>query len=59
MKVSNYIPFEFSKSNYDEIYNVIYSKLKMISDEYTIADISLALHNLISDVMYDFEIEQS
>lgn len=49
--------FEFSEADYNEMYNLIFSKVKSISDNYTIADISLELQKLIFDVLYDIEIE--
>lgn len=39
------------------MYDLIFSKVKNISDEYTIADIDLGLHHLIFDVLYDIEQE--
>lgn len=47
--------FEFSKEDYNEIHDLILSKLQNVSDEYTIAEVALGLHHLIFDVLYDIE----
>lgn len=40
--------FEFSKKeDYNEIHDLIFSKLQNVSDEYTIAEVALGLHHLI------------
>lgn len=49
--------FEFSKEDYNEIHDLILSKLQNVSDEYTIAEVALGLHYLIFDVLYDIEQE--
>lgn len=50
--------FEFSKKeDYNEIHDLIFSKLQNVSDEYTIAEVALGLHHLIFDVLYDIEQE--
>lgn len=49
--------FEFSKEDYNEIHDLILSKLQNVSDEYTIAEVALGLHHLIFDVLYDIEQE--
>lgn len=52
MKINNYECFEFSQEDYNEIHNLLYSKLEGISDDYSIADVLMALLKIVSDVVY-------
>ena len=59
MRIKDYKCFEFSQENYKEIHDVTYSKLETISDRYSKADVLMALFKLISDVVYDFELDKT
>ena len=46
----------FSQDEYDEIRKFLLEKLNHIPDEATISDVSMELHKIVEDVLYEYEI---
>ena len=46
----------FSQDEYDEIRKFLLKKLNHIPDEATISDVSMELHKIVEDVLYEYEI---
>ena len=47
----------FSQDEYDEIRKFLLEKLNHIPDEATIYDVSMELHKIVDEVLYDYEVD--
>ena len=47
----------FSQDEYDEIRKFLLEKLNHIPEEATISDVSMELHKIIEEVLYEYEID--
>ena len=46
----------FSQDEYDEIRKFLLEKLNCVPDEATISDVSMELHKIVEEVLYEHEI---
>ena len=47
----------FSQDEYDEIRKFLLEKIRNVSDEATISDVSMELHKIVEEVLYEYEID--
>ena len=47
----------FSQDEYDEIRKFLLEKLNHIPEEATISDVSMELHKIVEEVLYEYEID--
>ena len=47
----------FSQDEYDEIRKFLLEKLYHIPEEATISDVSMELHKIVEEVLYEYEID--
>ena len=47
----------FSQDEYDEIRKFLLEKIRNVPDEATISDVSMELHKIIEEVLYEYEID--
>ena len=47
----------FSQDEYDEIRKFLLEKIRNVPDEATISDVSMELHKIVEEVLYEYEID--
>ena len=47
----------FSQDEYDEIRKFLLEKIRNVPDETTISDVSMELHKIVEEVLYEYEID--
>ena len=47
----------FSQDEYDEIRKFLLEKLNHIPEEATISDVSMELHKIVEEVLYEYEVD--
>ena len=47
----------FSQDEYDEIRKFLLEKLNHIPEETTISDVSMELHKIVEEVLYEYEVD--
>ena len=47
----------FSQNEYDEIRKFLLEKIRNVPDEVTISDVSMELHKIVEEVLYEYEVD--
>ena len=47
----------FSQDEYDEIRKFLLEKIRNVPDEVTISDVSMELHKIVEEVLYEYEVD--
>ena len=47
----------FSQDEYDEIRKFLLEKIRNVPEEATISDVSMELHKIVEEVLYEYEVD--
>ena len=47
----------FSQDEYDEIKKFLLEKINNVPEEATISDVSMELHKIVEEVLYEYEVD--
>ena len=49
----------FNQDEYDEIRKFLLEKIRNVPDEATISDVSMELHKIVEEVLYEYEVDMT